>query len=492
MHRALLVCEILLEICTHVKVNQGRKNKSLVRTSLAALATTCKTFHEPAMNELWADIHGLIPLLGCVTRLRPIIYCTETQHSWHDPAYLGGLEPLSENEAREFLRHAARVRSMNLDLASQRNFRLLSVLPKETCMFPRLQSLVMDIRPTRYLHLFLSPTLRRCVLPDIYPGLTLIVTHCAALEHLCIMDSGKTTAHKLSLQSDSVRMCERLVALSCPPLNWAAWEHLSNLLTLVAVTVNMENIVPSPSDLNNVNFGSFLNLTTLCFRADTAAYITTLMQHSEFPSLKRFGLAVDKLPWAEAKRLFLAMSQCIASQTLEDITIRSYIPGVQDPLGNSLTAITQFCPCTQLRTLELDFPYCCAQLDNDLLFEAMSCWPHIRSLKLEDWRYHQATITFRGLFAALRQCLHLDELSILMDTVNIDIDPAAETFRHTSLQTLYVGTAQVEDTEAVARIIFSMLPCVDEVDISPSGHTNAWREVQEHLNRFKSSSVLDD
>jgi len=29
------------------------------------------------MNELWADIDGLNPLLGCVTRLRPISYCAE-------------------------------------------------------------------------------------------------------------------------------------------------------------------------------------------------------------------------------------------------------------------------------------------------------------------------------------------------------------------------------------------------------------------------------
>jgi hypothetical protein len=86
MHQALLVCDILLETFKHVnEINwedpsvmasvPTRAKLSVTRRSLAALAATCKTFYEPAMNELWADVDGLNPLLGCVTRLRPMIYC---------------------------------------------------------------------------------------------------------------------------------------------------------------------------------------------------------------------------------------------------------------------------------------------------------------------------------------------------------------------------------------------------------------------------------
>jgi hypothetical protein len=78
MHRALHICEIFLEIFAHVnKVRDplSYRQKAFARKSLAALAVTCKTFHEPAMNELWAVMFGLPPLLGCVTRLYPIIYC---------------------------------------------------------------------------------------------------------------------------------------------------------------------------------------------------------------------------------------------------------------------------------------------------------------------------------------------------------------------------------------------------------------------------------
>ncbi|KAG1807989.1 uncharacterized protein BJ212DRAFT_715633 [Suillus subaureus] len=91
----------------------------------------------------------------------------------------------------------------------------------------------------------------------------------------------------------------------------------------------------------------------------------------------------------------------------------------------------------------------------------MSRWPHIRSLELVDWQI--TPITFRGLFAALRQCPHLCWLQISMDAVNIDINPDTEPFQHTTLQQLILTRSDLVDGEAVARIIFSMLPYVDRV-----------------------------
>lgn len=514
MHRALLVCEILLEIFKHVNtidwqnpMMKSYDKVSFVRTSLAALATTCRTFYEPAMNELWANIDGLDPLLGCVTRLHPIIYCAE--RIWYNSScsYFGDTEPLSANEACQFLRHASRVRSIHVDLPH--DFRLLSVLPVETCMFPRLQSLFTSLLlviacPTRHLHLFLSPTLRRCVPWVIDSNLKLIVTRCAALEHLSVLRTSGPIADKMSILSDSVRLCKWLITLSCPPLDWAAWKHLSNLPTLLRVTIYNDNQAPSeslsdlnsevpfPSNLNDITVGPFLNLTALFVEAHTAAYITKLMQHSEFPSLKNLELFIVILPWADAERLFHAMSQCKACQTLEIIRIFSYHSEVQD-LDNSWIAITQFCCCPELRTLELQFSCCCTHLDNDRLLEAMSCWPHLRSLSLKDGNHHQATVTFRGLLAALHQCPHLEELRMLVDTVNIDVDPTVESLRHTSLRLLDVRSAEVVDTKAVARIILSIFPCLDNIYHSPldSNHANMWHEVRDYLRHLRSFAVLD-
>ncbi|KAG0694971.1 hypothetical protein DFH29DRAFT_295970 [Suillus ampliporus] len=486
MHRALLLSEILLDIFAHVNtildpLSYGEK--SLARKSLAALARACQTFHEPAMDELWADIYGLRPLLGCVTRLYPMIY--------HSGKYLWsseGIEPLCEHEARQFLRHAARVRSLQIPFDN--HFHLLSVLPIETCMFPRLLSLSMVLHPTGYLHLFLSPTLRRCLVPAVHLDLKSIATRCAALEDLSVKIPYpyQSTADELSLLSDSIRLCKRLVTLSCPPLDWAAWEHLSNLPTLCTVAIFGE--VLFPLDRDNFTFAFSLNVTTLSFHVNPAPYVITVMEHVEFPSLKDFKMIVRTLPWADAEQLFRALLQCKA--TIEDIDISSRDQGVREPSGGYLTAITQFLCFTQLRTLRLAFPHSCIDLDNDLLLEAMSSWPHIRALKLDDPVFRPATITFRGLLAGLRQCPHLHTLHILMDAMNVDLDPKAESFQHASLQTLDVRSSHTTDSEAVAHIILSMLPCVKSVIHSYSGRyvRYAWYEVNRRLESFKSSAAL--
>ncbi|OJA19901.1 hypothetical protein AZE42_07029 [Rhizopogon vesiculosus] len=62
---------------------------------------------------------------------------------------------------------------------------------------------------------------------------------------------------------------------------------------------------------------------SLRFHVVTAADTIAVIQHSEFPSLKKFAMQVDALPWAEAEQLFHSLSQCKACQTLEDIETSS-------------------------------------------------------------------------------------------------------------------------------------------------------------------------
>jgi hypothetical protein len=81
MHRALLLLDILPEIFVHL-LDSGSSSAESSRISLTALARTCKTFYEPAMDLLWANTgsRGISPLLGCVTRLR-LLMCREDGES---------------------------------------------------------------------------------------------------------------------------------------------------------------------------------------------------------------------------------------------------------------------------------------------------------------------------------------------------------------------------------------------------------------------------
>jgi len=286
MHQALCVSEVLLEIFPHLTCQKTAD----LRSSLAALARTCKNFHKLAMDLLWANtgLNGIDPLLGCVTRLHPLIYCHGI-NSWpHSESWSPGVEPLSEDEAHQFLRHAARVRSLTL---TKDHFRLLAVLPVGACVFPRLWSLDCGFFINTRLDLFLFPTLKRCVLHQCHPllvhsDLKSIATRCPVLETLSI-GSKVVDTNQLSLLSDFIRSCERLKDLTCPELDYAAWKHLSKLPTLVAVSIT-PGLSKVLLDWDHVNFAPFLNVTTLHFRINFAADIITLIRHSQFPSLKKF------------------------------------------------------------------------------------------------------------------------------------------------------------------------------------------------------------
>lgn len=498
MHPALFLSEVLREIFPHLYqipgVNSGlspemRMSEALfvLRKSLAALARTCKTFHEPAMELLWGDLDGITPLLGCVPTLYPII---GGKH-WKDFSCLPvGIKPLSKHETLHFMRHAARVRVLRMTANHLYFLRVLEA--SETSLFPQLWSLSLSEMPdARHAQFLLSPALRRLSIKTLSSDIPSIVARCAALEDLIIKRPYHNTAYELSLPSDIVRSCKRLVNLSCnTPLNWAAWKHLSDTPTLR--TVDIGGGVLSSFDYR-LTFAPFIELTSLSLSSDTTTDITALLQHSEFPSLQSFNMRVRGCTRAEAEQFFRALSQCKASRTLKHIEIDCHEQSQPDEqLGMSLTVIRQFLCFTQLKNLRIHVHHP-IYLDDDLLVEAMSSWPHICSLILMG-RLRQPTVTFRGLFAALHFCPHLHTLQVMIDTsMSIDIGPAAESFQHTSLRKLRVGASSVAATEveAVARIIFSVLPCADLVTEWGGGSRGSlWHEVNRRIQALRSSLAL--
>ncbi|OJA20588.1 hypothetical protein AZE42_05379 [Rhizopogon vesiculosus] len=395
------------------------------------------------------------------------------------------VEPLSDHEARQFLRHAARVRSLHILDEDSEYFHLLTAIPTETCQFQRLLALEYSVDGTiRHLPFFLSITLRRCVLSVVHPDLK----YCYGLESLSLWGS-TDSADEPSLLSKTICSCKSLKHLRCPLLDSTGWNHLSNLPTLVTLRIYGWRYEVQ-LDWDNLNVAPFVNVATLQFNVYSAADVIKLIQHSEFPSLEEFSLCTRVLPWVEAEQLFRALSQCRACETLECIYISSSSshPGHEK---HSLTAIRQFICFSQLRALRLSV-HGSIYLDNDLLLDAMSSWPHIRSLKLADTRVNPPAITFRGLFAALRLCPNLLNLQIYLDAVNIDIDPEAELFQHTSLRELDICNSNVEDPKAVAYIIFSMFPCISSIisPLSSNRRISAWDEVKKELKSLRSSVMV--
>jgi hypothetical protein len=64
-----LSTEILLHIFTiihEIKNPRAWGSVNIYRATIAALASTCRTFKDPALDVLWKDIEGFKPLLLCL------------------------------------------------------------------------------------------------------------------------------------------------------------------------------------------------------------------------------------------------------------------------------------------------------------------------------------------------------------------------------------------------------------------------------------------
>ena len=73
MHHALYIEEILLSIFSYCYTivsrwppRPTRRQRWYANVNLAALARTCRTFKEPALDMIWGELDDLTPLVRCL------------------------------------------------------------------------------------------------------------------------------------------------------------------------------------------------------------------------------------------------------------------------------------------------------------------------------------------------------------------------------------------------------------------------------------------
>ncbi|KAF7791367.1 hypothetical protein EIP86_002381 [Pleurotus ostreatoroseus] len=119
MHRAWQIDEVSNRIVSHVKTYDARgvRPDPTSLAALAALARTCRVVSSPALDQLWADLHSLLPILRC---LPPEL--------WSVKSASGGLAKTkqftlkkqpSASDWQLLRKHAHRVRSLTLQYWDQ-------------------------------------------------------------------------------------------------------------------------------------------------------------------------------------------------------------------------------------------------------------------------------------------------------------------------------------------------------------------------------------
>lgn len=107
--------------------------------------------------------------------------------------------------------------------------------------------------------------------------------------------------------------------------------------------------------------------------------------------------------------------RCPSDQTLDNSLFLPTSGSLRQFFDNDHTI-----PLLHTAPNRLNLRYSRIDLDDDILFEAISTWPHIQSLIMVDSRLCPPTVTFRRLFTALRPYPHLHTLQSLINIVNFD------------------------------------------------------------------------
>ncbi|KIJ65160.1 hypothetical protein HYDPIDRAFT_27882 [Hydnomerulius pinastri MD-312] len=442
MHRALQIPEVLQNILSLFRVRGStiHANRGLDNKTLAALSRTCRTFQNPALDVLWADLAYIDPLVLC---LPEDLYLTEDrslQGSGHNLKVLVMRRPLTPTDWSIYQRYAARVRTLGTVVPyseRQRNieakFMLALSFPSTTgVLFPRLREILWsDRRPETsmaFLRTLLSPQLTK-----------LHLDWCGPFPH----DRSVWDIHDMSLLSSIGKLCPSLTDFLLRIPNDSR-EHASLALS---------HLLPSLTNLNSVSC-QIIDASTLLYLAGlhSLRYISFALTQ-QFPDLclcEGFDALEELVVEAETLQLALSLllklhfspktvqfslwespeASCIqdifvnlpshcATHVLQTISLQD-IPALGwDPdLATTVTfeTVKPILPFHHLTTLTMDV-VCNFDITDDQFEEMASAWPKLSTLELNThhgWG-NESQLTFNGFLSFLRKCPHLKIIAIALN-----------------------------------------------------------------------------
>ncbi|KAF7358900.1 hypothetical protein MSAN_01230300 [Mycena sanguinolenta] len=507
MHHCLSISELVENICNNLQgVEQGRR-------TLAALARTCRSFHDPALNCLWAiQATGMVNLMHCMP---PDLF------EFSDNGHIRVLRPILLEDWERPLVHMRRIRTLicsgitNIPAVSA----LCASFPGDAGpLFPKLTSLHWgyDWRPEDppSLHVLFSPRLTSLTISAPLSNIILsdIPRTCPALKYLDVysldVDYGGVDRSAISTFLRDLHSLESL-EIVVPDL--ATLEHLSQLPCLASLIARLPDDLPLPS-----NPLSFIALELLVIRYEVEPVIHFLQRCDGVP-LKSIIIELDMRPTTAAiDRLYTALREGCSHTSLRSLAIDIEDDELLEPGDNA--------HATNLESLRLLFcfvnttsislaSYAEFNIDDHGMKELALAWPQIRELrlKLEPWYadlQRHPKFSLRCLRILAEHCQALTDLEITLNaTVIPELGPDLGTrpVSQSALRNLDVGKSPITSPSLhVARYVSDLFPSVSELTTNRTycknddpeeledhaeaiAHHRLWMEVADQLPSLKAT-----
>ncbi|KAJ7215635.1 hypothetical protein C8J57DRAFT_1538183 [Mycena rebaudengoi] len=456
-----------------------------IRRDLAALARTCKTFQDPALDALWRFQYSLFPALQC--------FPDDLWERSFEAKAVKGLPVKKAVKAKDtfvlwsvhileaiFLCFAGIPQAIAADRLGQAHdlpqcLRTLQIGSPSGIPFPNLREICwFDGHPAHFpvFDMFLSPWLNSIgldleamdflflpTLGDRYPDLTRVERQ-GNLEP----DSLESTLALLS-------KLNRLEWVWIPQADAAILERLAQiptLKTLVVYTIIPFEYFPE-RDRTTLRFSS-LEILELLDEPTMSITLVAAIQHGK---LVRLSLVFSNTPDSPTTtRLYTAIASTSSYSTLEILNIRASDreEPPKDEFDNSVVrakTLRILFPFTRLTNINLEL-ICGFELDDEVVSEMARAWCRVEGLRLgctsglHDIAGGPTRVTMMGIQAIATYCSDLGTLALAFDASTV---PQLDYYisHQTTLTSFDVFSSPITSPAPVAAALSAMFPNLGRV-----------------------------
>ncbi|KAJ7471630.1 hypothetical protein B0H11DRAFT_1811909 [Mycena galericulata] len=526
MHRALRILEIVDMVCAQAGAEGLLPLPEGSARDLSALARTCTTLCNPALDVLWRSQDTIVNLLRCMPSDLWEIFPKSAIYGIEDIRLRRAIIQTDWGRAQFYL-HRVKSFGMHGFLGSPDFLETLSLGLAGECLFPDLEKFEWYPHPPSLLphvRLFITPRIKELFIGCIEKVshlsiLSNLATKCPSLTKISIFTQGLATVEDIPTLSMFVRGLTHVESLDLPWLDGTALAHLAALPNVKSLLFRQRLLHPSHS--NSLlpgrarkpagGFPALQRLDFICAALPCAAEPLALGSNSP---LVEFYISADaEEPTKSVSREFYAtLALHCSHSSLQTIRIggndgSQTAPSVDriNMYAVGLEILEPLFSFGNLVRVHLAHPVG-FDLDNAAVLAMASAWPRLENLALVTSRdrHMDSCVTLEGIYSFAKHCPNLRTLRMVFDATIVPklLDHAQTRVAQERLNFMDVASSAIRKPRRISTFLFKIFPGLNRIntlfeDLTYSDDPDVvvdpvivashdlWKDVEEALPAFQ-------
>ncbi|KAG1851909.1 hypothetical protein F4604DRAFT_1629260 [Suillus subluteus] len=446
-----------------------------MRKTLLALALTCKSFTEPALDLLWRHLGRLEPLIRCLP-----------QSLWEQNGNrLEFQRSITLDDWSIFCKYNHRVRSLLNRVYSKEIWSALSCPPFSLPLLPNLTSLTWtnaSDETFQYVRLFMTPKLMMLHISTAYCGpsftfgpseqsiLSSIAKSCPSISDFDFdfLRNRDEYTESVGDTSTMLQLWSQLTSVRTGTLSEAAILHLSNLPSLQVLKFTLPSTLVSADTQKLLQRPVFCALQELDISCKNMVFLDAFLEKLTItPKVLSFTIT-HGVDFARAlPALISRLSNACAYNSLQEV--RLSITG--QPANRTSIEAATFQPLFDFNLRKFDFAgdgHCVVQMDDAALLQMAKAWPLLEDLSITGYSRSSHKVTPHAFVLLLSHCPRLVSVAIpvdwgMIDRSDIPRDMPYQGFYHNALSRLVFRGSTIDWPISIAAFISAIAPNVTSI-----------------------------